>query len=423
MPTRRITYRLYPTRQQEQQLHYWRRLHCTFYNAAIANRKTQYQKFGHSVDYLEQQNCLPEFKKVWTEYKPLGSHALQATLKRVDMAFRRFFSGLGGYPRFKASRRYSGWSYPCKQSWKAITNGDNGKLSLTNLGEIKMRGKARTWGTPTTCTIFWRHNKWYASITVECVPTRDTDVGAVGIDFGTFHALALSDGTVIDNPRFLGTPLGKVKRASKQKRRKRAPNRKKRICASKRWRKAQAKVSKLNRKITRQRSDWQHKVAAQIVACNSLVATEKLQVRSMTRKAKGKNKRQKAGLNRSLLDVGISAITSLIKYKLDEAGGIFVDVPLKIAPSQTCPNCGSKRKKDLSERIHTCNCGIAPLDRDVAAAIVMLDYAKGVWNELPNNRGSCVPTSKPTNCGGWKQTQEMRRQKLSALRSDSEVAE
>ncbi|MBE9169657.1 transposase [Pleurocapsales cyanobacterium LEGE 06147] len=158
----------------------------------------------------------------------------------------------------------------------------------------------------------------------------------------------------------------------------------------------------------------------------------------MTRKAKGKGKRtggtspgirfrgralQKAGLNRSLLDVGISTITSLIKYKLEEAGGIFVDVPLKIAPSQTCPHCGSKRKKDLSERIHTCDCGIAPLDRDVAAAIVMLDYAKGVWNELPNNRGACVPTSKPTNCGGWKQTQEMRRQKLSALRSDSKVAE
>jgi transposase len=51
----------------------------------------------------------------------------------------------------------------------------------------------------------------------------------------------------------------------------------------------------------------------------------------MTRKAKGKGKRQKSGLNRSLLDVGISNLTSLIRYKLDEAGGVFVDVPLKIA--------------------------------------------------------------------------------------------
>jgi putative transposase len=96
MITCRVTYRLYPTRQQEKTLHYWRKLHCALYNAAVYNRKTQYQKFGHSVSYLEQQNCLPAFKKVWHEYKPLGSHALQATLKRVDFSFNRFFKGLGG---------------------------------------------------------------------------------------------------------------------------------------------------------------------------------------------------------------------------------------------------------------------------------------------------------------------------------------
>jgi putative transposase len=84
------------------QLHYWRRLHCGLYNAAVYNRKTQYQKFNHSVDYFEQQNSLPEFKEVLTEYKPFGSDALKATLKRVDFAFVRFFKGLGGYPKFKA---------------------------------------------------------------------------------------------------------------------------------------------------------------------------------------------------------------------------------------------------------------------------------------------------------------------------------
>jgi putative transposase len=116
--TRRVTYRLYPNRQQEQKLHYWRRLHASLYNAAVYNRKTQYQKFGHSVNYLEQQNSLPAFKEVWPEYKELGSHALQATLKRVDFSFARFFKGLGGYPKFKASRHYSGWTYPCIAGWK-----------------------------------------------------------------------------------------------------------------------------------------------------------------------------------------------------------------------------------------------------------------------------------------------------------------
>lgn len=49
-------------------------MHKDLYNAALYNRKTQYEKFGHSVDYFEQQNCLPAFKEVWPEYKELGSH-------------------------------------------------------------------------------------------------------------------------------------------------------------------------------------------------------------------------------------------------------------------------------------------------------------------------------------------------------------
>lgn len=99
MLTRRATFRLYPTATQEKQLYGWRRLHAYLYNAAISNRKTQYEKFGLRIDYFEQQNCLPAFKEVWPEYKPLGSHALQATLKRVDFAYQRFFKGLGGYAR------------------------------------------------------------------------------------------------------------------------------------------------------------------------------------------------------------------------------------------------------------------------------------------------------------------------------------
>jgi putative transposase len=181
-----------PNRQQEAKLHYWRRLHASLYNAAVYNRKTQYQKFCHSVNYLEQQNSLAEFKKVWPEYKELGSHALQATLKRVDFAFNRFFKGLGGYPKFKASRRYSGWTYPCGAGWQVETTGSNGHLTLSNLGRMPIRGKARTWGNPTTCTILFRNACWYASITVQCVPQRQTGTGSVGIDLGCIEAITLS---------------------------------------------------------------------------------------------------------------------------------------------------------------------------------------------------------------------------------------
>lgn len=408
MATKRITFRLYPSKTQNDKMHYWRRLHKDLYNACVEHRKTSYKKFDSAVSYYDQQNCLPSFKEEWGEYKELGSHALQDTIKRVDFAFKRFFKLKSGYPKFKASRRYKGWTYPCKSGWKACTNGKNGYLKISNLGNIKMRGQARDWGTPKTCTIMFKQGKWYASITVDCVPVRPaTDTGAIGLDFGTHHAIADSNGDVVDNPRFVRTAQVKINQIAKTSRRKRPPNFRKKVKASRRWKKANKAIAKIQSKVARQRQDWQHKVSTQIVSCNSLVATEKLNLKGMTRKSKGKNKRQKSGLNRSLLDVGIGNLKDLIKYKVIEAGGFYIEVPTKkVKPSQTCPNCGHQKKKTLAEREHHCEkCGYR-CDRDVAAAIVMLNYARGMERASIDS-----DESTSTWCGSFKQVTQMKSRK------------
>ncbi len=407
MLTRRVTFRLYPSKTQTAKLFEWRKLHQLLYNSAVADRKDSYQRLGQSVDYFDQQNALPAFKEVWPEYKELGSHALQATLKRVDFAFVRFFKGLGKYPKFKSIRHFSGWTYPDRAGWKAGTDGKNGYLRLSNLGHIQMRGQARTWGIPTTCTILFRNEKWLASITVNCQPVRETSSGAIGLDFGCETAIATSDGQLIENPRYLGKTLTKVRQASKGKRRKTALNWKRKIKASNRWRRAQKRVSKLTRKVSLQRQDWSHKVAAQIVSCNSLVATEKLNLRNMTRKANRKGRRQKAGLNRSILDVGMGYLRSCIEYKLVEANGVFIEVPTQqVKPSQTCPGCGHQKKKTLEQRMHICSCGCTA-NRDVAAAQVMLKWALGT---SVFKRGETSSIS----CGSLRQLGSKKRQKLRA---------
>ncbi len=116
-----------------------------------------------------------------------------------------------------------------------------------------------------------------------------------------------------------------------------------------------------------------------------------------------------------MLDVGMGALRSAIEYKLAEAGGIFIEVPtVKVKPSQTCPNCGNQKKKELSERVHHCPCGFT-CDRDVAAAQVMLNWATGLGTSL-GNRGEGSSTSVPKerkHCGGMKQLASLKRQKLS----------
>jgi putative transposase len=385
-------------------------MHKDLYNAALYHRKTEYQKFGNKIDYFQQQNCLPEFKKCFSEYKELGSHALQASLKRVDFAYARFFKGLGKSPRFKSIRHYRGWTYPCMAGWQVETEGKNGHLTLSNLGRMQMRGEARTWGKPTTCTIVYRNGCWYASITVQCQPQRQTGTGSVGIDRGCKEAITLSTGEKISKPDFLYEGQHKVKAASKKLRRKRSPNRNKRVNASRRWKKERLKVSKLQRKVTRQREDWLHKTTSKIVSGNSLIAGEQLNVKGMTASAKkGKRRKQKAGLNRSILEVGFGIIGGLLTYKAAEAGGFYVESPTRtLKPTQRCAKCWELTPKTLKDRTHVCSnpqCGHVE-DRDVNAAQVNEIWARGL------ERASLdVESPSSTSCGSMKQLGAKKRQK------------
>lgn len=276
MATRRQTFRLYPSKAQEKALLEARRLHCYLYNACVSHRETEYKLHRRTVTYLEQQNLLPEFKQVWVEFAQLNSQALQATVKRVDYAYQRFFRGLSRKPRFKSIRRYSGWTYPARSGWKVNSTGKHGTVTLNDLGiTLKMRGQAKHWGVPTTLTLVYKPSRrqWFASFTVE-VAIPEPKFGSqsdlryesiVAYDLGTETALTLFDGAEfreITNPRFTQRSEEKIRRVARLKRRKRAP--KKGVKASRRWKKIHRREAQLKAKVARQRKDWQHKVTSEI---------------------------------------------------------------------------------------------------------------------------------------------------------------
>jgi putative transposase len=277
-----------------------------------------------------------------------------------------------------------------------------------------MRGQARDWGTPKTCTIIYKKGKWYASITVECTPTRyQTDKGVIGLDFGVNDAIADSKGRFVENPRFLKQSQSKLNKIAKQARRKRNP--KKGVKASRRWKKSALAVGKIQSKVARQRHNWHHQVSVQIVSCNSLIGTEQLNLKGMTKKAKkgSKRRKQKTGLNRSILEVGIGELKSMIEYKVTEAGGMYIEVPTrKVKPSQTCPKCGHQKKKDLSERVHHCLECNYKTNRDTAAAQVIENYIRGM-----ERASSVAESSSSIECGNMRQLGAKKRQKRQTQRS------
>ncbi len=447
MATRRYNFRLYPNKQQEKKLFSARRLHCYLYNACIAHRRYEWRKNQQSVDYFEQQNCLPEFKKEWFEFAELNSQTLQGTVKRVDLAYNSFFQGLRKLPKFKSIRQYSGWTYPGKSGYKVESNGKHGQLILRDLGiTLRMRGQAKQWGKVTTVTIVYKPsiNHWYASITVK-IPPIDCQFGAnslleynsmVAFDLGTDTAITCYDGKEfieIKNPHFTKVASAKIKQESQALRRKRAPNRKQKIQASNRWKKGRKKVSKLQRKVANQRQDWQHKVTSDLASRYDIGVTEKLNTKGMTRKAKkgSKRKKQKSGLNKSILSVGFGSLNSQIAYKIEAKGGLLLSLNTrKVKPSQRCPNCGVVHREwaNLSNRYHLCNdCGFE-IDRDRGSVMVMYNVAtneqQGLGTSLSNVDvfSSTSSTSKRKHTGSMKQLGQRKRQKPNThVSGDSET--
>jgi putative transposase len=198
----------------------------------------------------------------------------------------------------------------------------------------------------------------------------------VGIDLGVTHLATLSNGEMIEHPRHF-------RKSERQlARRQQATEKKKR--GSHRRKKAGKLVGKAHRKVARQRRDFLHKASRQLVNRYQVLVFEDIQTGNLTRAPKPKQDENgtyvpngasaKAGLNKSILDAGWGTFVSMCVCKAEEAGRTLVKVDPKFT-SQICSQCGTVRKKDLSERWHTCDCG-CELDRDVNAAINILARGK-----------------------------------------------
>src|SRR3989338_7793523 len=329
---RKVTYRLYPTGQQKTVLLDTLRLHQRLYNAALEQRITAYRTRKISLSYVDQAKELTQLRAEFPEYKALNAQSEQVTLTRLDWAFQNFFrrvkSGAekAGFPRFKSLDRYPGWGYK--------THGDG-----------------------------WK----FASITLATTPQRVSGKKAIGIDWGleTFATVSDSDNSIstIANPRTLRKKLKvlKIKQRSLSAKKLGSNNRKR----------ARQQVAKLYLKVANQRKDFLHQITNKLVRDSALIAIEQLNIKNMTASGGA----DKKGLNREILSAAPSGFHQMLRYKAEEAGTQWIEIPTKrVKPSQTCHGCGRQEKKLLSVRSHVCSCGAA-CGRDENAAKVILNWA------------------------------------------------
>lgn len=408
MDMRKIEYALYPSKKQALLLQQHLDLHRALYNAALEERISAYCKSGISITYNDQQASFTVIRAECPEYKALPIFSARMTLRRLDKAYKAFFrraqSGQkGGFPRFKSKSRFHSFELiQHGKDWQFLESADSqyDRLTLKGIGTVRCKGKARTQGTPKAASVLCKRGRWYLSLTVECVPLRQTDATqACGIDWGVEHLLTITepDGTFrqVPNPRWY------CNQKTEQLALEHAIARKKR--GSRGEKKARRALADFRAKTARQRKDHHHKLSTALVNEYALIAGEKLTVRNMTRSAKGtveqpgKQVKQKSGLNREILDTAPGMLISLIRYKAVEAGSVYQDTPTrKLKPSQRCPACWTVKKKTLDERVHDCACGFT-MPRDAASAWVNVKWALDELagpDTVPEGRPSETPTSR-----------------------------
>jgi putative transposase len=402
-------YRIYPNKAVAEKLQ-WTLDRCReLYNAALDERTSAYRvtrkvhidfcgdvaivdytkSTGKSIRYNEQQNDLPEIKEIRPEYKEIGSHVLQNVLRRVDLAMAGFFDRVKkgqtpGYPRFQGKGRYDSFTYPDIAGWKFIpSEKKHAKLILSKIGEINVKMHRPVEGTIKTTTVKREGEHWYVVFTSEVkLKALEVSYEDVGIDLGITHFSALSNGEMVDNPRYYRRAEKKLKKLQESLSRKKHKNAKTE-CKGHRRRKASKAVAKAHRKIRNQRKDFHHKESKKLVNRYQVIVFEDLQAANLSKRPKPKQDEEgnylpngaaaKGGLNKSIQDAGWYSFTEMVKAKAENAGRTVIFVNPRNT-SQICSACHKKgHHKDLSERTHICiHCGIV-LDRDTNAAINILE--------------------------------------------------
>ncbi|GAB2735266.1 RNA-guided endonuclease TnpB family protein [Kitasatospora kifunensis] len=285
--------------------------------------------------------------------------ALQSSLRDLDAAYRGFFDAVSGkrrgggrvgLPVFK-SRKES------RQSIRFSRNGfrirGNGKLNLAKIGDVRVRWSRKLPADPSSVTIVLDPaGRYHASFVVDVAPDVLPELDAeVGIDLGLTTYAVLSDGTVIDNPRFLRKAEKRLKAAQRELSRK--------AKGSKNRAKARIKVARAHAKVADTRKDWLHKQTTRIIRENQAIYLEDLNVRGLGRGL----------LAKSVHDAAWSTFRRMLEEKAARYGRHIGIVHRTFPSSQLCSACGHRDgPKPLAVRTWTCGACAVPHDRDLNAA-------------------------------------------------------
>ena len=379
---RGFKYRIYPNELQRDQIA--RTFGCCrfVYNRALDIKKTVYSETGKSIATNDLIKMIPTWKRdpetSWLAQA--DSMALQQSIRDLDRAYMNFFrrvreGGKPGFPKFK-SRRHA------RQSYR--TNGgkvlDCNHIALPKLGNVRAKVSRPLQGRFMSVTVsIDAAGRYFATFLCTDVPSKDAPATnqEVGIDLGVKTLATLSDGTKIENLRYLKKYERKLVREQRRlSRRKGARNGEKQ---SRRYLKQRKRVAKIHANIADARIDALHKITTMLADENQVLCMENLNVKGMMRNHH---------LAKAVSDASFGEFARLLEYKCAERGRTLVKVDRFYPSSKTCSVCGHRLDAlPLSVRSWDCPACGAHHDRDVNAARNMLTEGKRILSNTEGTAG------------------------------------
>lgn len=385
-----------PTREQKEKIIRSIGIARFLYNQYIAYNKKLYRMYQRGLldshqkhfvsanDFDKYVNHKLKIELPWIN--ECGSKARKKSLVNAETAFKKFFDGLAGFPRFKKKSNQDVKLYFPKNNkgdWTIWRH----KLMIPTLKQVRLKefGYLPVGAIVTSGTVSYVAGRFYASVVVDIdekskynkdlEASYHTATTGMGIDLGIKKLAIVSNGKTFNNIN----KSSKVKRLEKRLRREqRCLSRKyeskkkkggKTVTASANIEKQKLKVQKLHQRIKHIREDYENKVIHEIVKQKPrFITVEDLNVKGMM-----KNKH----LAKAVAAQRFNNLLVKLKRKAEIIGIEFRVVDIFYPSSKTCHCCGHIHKDlKLKDRVYVCpKCGYTE-DRDFNASLNLRDAKK-----------------------------------------------
>ncbi len=399
-----ITLQAHPTGAQKKTISQW--MGCARF---IWNAKCEEEKYLHTFSkrYLPV-GTYPEADQTYSQYKnqelspwlfDCPSQILRNSASNWYTTHRNYLKGLCGKPKRK--KKADGGSIHLTRELFRFEKCSDGVTRLfigtktNHIGFLSIKNHS-SYKEPNSIRIKKKNGRYSVSFCYEDEQTdkltqsdhleylRSLDRNqlekmTIGIDRGVKRPVQAGDEVydfTLEQKRKKRAKERYIKRCQKQlaKKQKR----------SKRRARQKKNLSRAYEKVAHIRKDFCHKTSRAIVNKeeNKVIVLEDLRTKHMTKKPKAKkdestgkwisnNKKNKGGLNRSILDKGWYQMELFIKYKALKAGKVWLKVPAHHT-SQECAGCGHTHpnNRKTQEKFICGSCGHADhADKNAAEVI------------------------------------------------------